>query len=322
MRIPIVVACLSSIALASGIARAQACPSDPALVRAAEGLIAAAEPPASAALLEVVRRAGSDAPVVDALVITDGDPARRDRFVARVAARRRVPIACGEARRGERWLVLVAPRAGRLVRLPSGALRVELAEGWTAPRVFARDAEGRAWQEAASGELFLPPDLVAPIDVQLVAEGPSGPRPVAELRIGEGARPLVPDSDEPLAARLAGLRARAGVGALRPNRLLEAVAEAHAEEVCRDGRVAHVSSDDADPRERLARAGLRARHVGEVIAQVGDPSHAYAALLRSPSHRAALTDPRFTDVGLGRASAGGRACVVGLLAAWPRPVPY
>lgn len=320
MRATLFIVCLSS--LASGVAQAQACPSDPALVRAAEALIAAGEAPSSATLLEVVRSAGSDAPVVDALVIADGDSSRRDRFVARVAARRRVALACGEARLGERWLVLVAPRAGRLVLLPSGALRVELAEGWTAARVFARDAEGRAWQDEAAGELTLPPDLVAPIDVQLVAEGPSGPRPVAELRVGEGVAPIVPDSDEPLATRLAALRQRAGLGALRPNRLLAAVAEAHAEEVCREGRVAHLSSEEADPRERLARAGLRARHVGEVIARVGDPSHAFAALLRSPSHRAALTDPRFTDVGLARVRAGDRACVVGLLAAWPRAVPY
>jgi uncharacterized protein YkwD len=320
VRAALFIVCLSS--LPGGVAHAQPCSSDPALARAAEALLAAAEPPTSATLLEVVRSAGSDAPVVDALVIADGDPARRDRFVARVAARRRAPLACGEARLGERWLVLVAPRAGRLLLLPSGALRVELAEGWTAPRVFARDAEGVTWQDEVAGEVRLPPELVAPVDVQLVAEGPSGPRPVAELRVGEGAAVIVPDSDESLEARLAGLRERAGLGALRPNRLLASVAEAHAEEVCREGRVAHVSSDDADPRERLARAGLRARHVGEVIARVGDPADAYAALLRSPSHRAALTDPRFTDVGLARASAGGHACVVGLLAAWPRPVPY
>lgn len=299
---------------------ALACAEDPALARAAEALVDR-EPPSSPELLAAVRAADSDAPVVDALVIRDGDPSRRARFLERVAARRSAPLACGDARRDGRWLVLVAPRAGRIELLPSGAIRVELADGWTAPRIFARDAQGRTWNEAPRGELTLPEELERPVLVQLVAEGPSGPRPVAERQVGEGEVAVVPDSDEPLADRIVRLRERGRLGALRENRLLARVARAHAERICREGRVAHVV-DEGDPRERLARAGLRARHVGEVIARAEDPSRAYAALLGSPSHRAALTDRRFTDVGLGVAEARGDSCVVVLLAAWPRPVPH
>lgn len=304
-------------------ANAQACASDPALTRAAETLIDAPRPPDAAELLEAARAAGADAPVVDALIIRDGDVERRDRFLARVAARRGAAMACGEARRTDRWLILAAPRAAHLELLPNGALRVTLAPGWVEPRLFARDALGRVWQRSvrSGAEIVLPDELAPPVDAQLVAEGPRGPRPLAVLRLGGGAAHMVPDSDEPILARLARLRERGQHGALRDNRLLARVAEAHADEVCADGRVAHVT-DGVDPRERLARAGLRARHVGEVIARVDDLGRAYGALLQSPSHRAALIDPRFTDVGIGTAESAGRTCVVVLLAAWPRAVPY
>lgn len=300
--------------------RAEACTEDPALGRAAELLVDRPEPWGPTALLEAAREAGSDAPVVDALIIRDGNVGRRDRFLARVAARRHAPLDCGEARRENRWLVLVAPRAGRIELLERGRLRITLAEGWRSPRIVARDARGDIWQASVSGELTLPEVLERPVVVQLVAEGPSGPRPVAERRIGQGLALVVPDSDEPLDRRLATLRERSGLGALRENRLIARVASAHARAVCEAGQVAHII-DERDPRQRLVRAGLRARHVGEVIARAEDPSRAYAALLASPSHRAALTDRRFTDVGIGLAESAGQSCVVVLLAAWPRAVP-
>jgi uncharacterized protein YkwD len=63
--------------------------------------------------------------------------------------------------------------------------------------------------------------------------------------------------------------------------------------------------------------------VGEAVARASDEPSATAALLASPSHRRALVDRRFTDVGLGRARASdGHTCLVVLLAAWPRIVPH
>jgi len=59
-----------------------------------------------------------------------------------------------------------------------------------------------------------------------------------------------------------------------------------------------------------------------VVARAEDAARAYDALLRSPSHRAALTDVRFTDAGLGESrDAQGSTCLVVVLAAWPRAVP-
>lgn len=311
-------------ALAPSFARAQACTRDDALTRAAEAMLAREAPPSSEELLALVHAAGSDAPAVDALVIRDADPARRERFVERVARRRASPLACGEARDRGRWLVLVAPSAGRIEPTGPATVRVELARGWTDGHLYVEDARGALWQtEARAGEvLTIPDELVPPLRTQLVAEGPSGPQPVAERSLGAGVASVVADSDEPVRARLASLRRAERAGELRDNRLLSRVAEEHASRVCQDGRVSHLD-EEGDPRERLARAGLRARHVGEVVARAEDPSRAYAAFLRSPSHRAALADRRFTDVGVGRSEdARGRTCLVVLLAAWPRPTPY
>ncbi len=308
------------LALAPAVAAAQPCAPDVALDRAALALLDEEVTPA--ALVEAARAAGSDAPVLDSILIRDGDPARRERFLARVRARRGAPLACGEARAEDRWLVLAAPRAGRL-ELAEGGLRVELEAGWRDPRLFVQDARGRVWQRAVRPRelVGLPADLEAPLRAQLVAHGPGGPRPVAERRIGEGEERASPPADGPVLDRIAALRASEGLGALRENRLLGRVARAHAERVCREGRVSHLAGD-GDPEDRLAEAGLRARHVGEAIARAADAPRAYAALLRSPSHRAALTDRRFTDAGIGRArDASGASCLVVLLAAWPRPVP-
>lgn len=333
---PALVACVALLlALLASVRPAEAqveCAPDLALRHAAEALLAQPGPPNGADVLEAARAAGSDVPVIDALVIRDGDPARRARFLDRTRARRDGELVCGEARAEERWLVLVAPRVGHLEPLGAGALRVELAAGWSAGRLYAEDAIGEVWETDApdGARVELPADLVAPVRVQLVASGPGGPRPVAErmLVAAEEApledaqdgppRRVVAESDQPLAARLTTLRRGRE---LRDNRLLTRVATEHAEVLCRAGRVSHVS-DEGDPEARLARAGLRARHVGEVVARAEDVGGAYAALLRSPSHRAALTDRRFTDAGIGQAhDAERRTCLVILLAAWPRPAP-
>lgn len=310
-----------ALLLAPAWVHAQDCEPDAALERAAEILVARDEAPSATELLATVREAGSDVPVVDALMVRDGDSERRARFLLRSRQRRDGPLACGDARLGDRWLVLAGPRAGRLAVLGSGAVRVELAPGFREARLHAQDATGALWQaEAHDGaRVTLPSELVAPIRVQLVATGPSGPRPVAErLLTADDAPPTeVARSDRPIGERLTALRR----SELRGNRLLGRVASAHAEEVCRAGRVSHLAPT-GDPRERLARAGLRARHVGEVVARAEDADRAYAAFLRSPSHRAALADRRFTDVGIGQAEdTDGRTCLVVLLAAWPRAVP-
>lgn len=297
-------------------ARAQGCEDDRRLSRAAAALLLEGGAPSRERVLVEARRAGSQLPVVHAL-LTREEPRRRRAFLARIAARAHAPLRCGEARSEGRVLVLAGPAAGRL-RVERGAVRITLAEGWSDPVLYLRDADGRARAAPVrSRRVELPRDLAEPFDLQLVATGPDGPRPVAERRSAEPAGRTA--GDGPVEARLAQLR---GGRELRANRLLGRVADAHAARICARGRVAHVD-EQGDPRERLARAGIRARHVGETAARSPSEAEAFDAMVRSPSHRAALTDRRFTDVGFGRArDRRGRACLVVLLASWPRAVPY
>jgi hypothetical protein len=317
---------LSSFALqaVAASAAAQDCVVDDALTRAAAELLLDGEAPTAESLLDASRRAGSDAPLVRGFLGGEGDAAGRASFLRRGRAELDAALACGEARSEGRSLLLVAPRGGHLVLADEG-LRVELEPGWREPIVHVRDAHGELWQATvAHGDTVrVPADLDPPLDVQLVARGPRGPRPVAERALGEpSATPIDPAVDGAPIDRVALLRADAGARELRPNRLLEQVASRYAEEVCAAGRVTHIGSD-GDPEERLARAGVRARHVGETVARAEDVTAAIAATLRSPSHRAALSDRRFTDVGLSTATdAAGRTCLVVLLAAWPRAVPF
>lgn len=294
-------------------------------------------------LLAAARRAGSDAPSVHALVIADGGEERIAPWLARLAARLQAPVTCGQARRDERIWVLAAPRAGTLRLDPvAGRVRIELAPGWSDPVLVVEDAEGFVARVVPyEGYAELPEELAPPFRLQLVARGPDGPRPVAERAWGtsappveicgpDGPRPVPEDAVgtagtsepielEPVDVSVDALRRRAGVGPLRRHRLLEAAARQHAEAVCRVGRAAHELEPGADPRARLRAHGVTARQVGEVVARGADRVAAFAALLRSPVHRSAIVDRRFTDVGIGSAfDARGRACLVVLLAAWPR----
>jgi uncharacterized protein YkwD len=65
---------------------------------------------------------------------------------------------------------------------------------------------------------------------------------------------------------------------------------------------------------------VEARHVGEVVSRAGDEEGAWRALTASPSHRAALGDRRFTDVGIAAIEAHGHTCLVVVIASWPRRI--
>jgi uncharacterized protein YkwD len=145
-------------------------------------------------------------------------------------------------------------------------------------------------------------------------------------RISEAIHPVAgPATDAAsggeLSRRLLALRAERGRGRLRENRLLREAANLHATEVCAKGRVAHEVEPGVGPDERLARAGLDARVLGEAIARAEGTQSALDALKNSPSHLFTLLDPRFTDFGIGVArDSAQKYCFVVLLCAWPRYV--
>ena len=127
---------------------------------------------------------------------------------------------------------------------------------------------------------------------------------------------------EQLLSRIDSYRRQHGVGGVRINDLLSHSAQRHAEHVCELGRVAHRLDGGDDPETRLREEHIEARAVGEAIARADSADAALTAVFDSPSHRAAVTERRFTDAGVGQAlDQKGHTCLVVLLAAWPRRIP-
>ena len=308
-----------------GTARALDCERDDALSRAAASLLGEGSL-SPGAILRAARSEGSGAPAVHALRDPDVDDARVGSWLRELALRSDAPIACGEAQGDAGRLVLAAARAGVLaVDAETGTVRGSLSEGFSRPEMVVRDAEGALHRVGLSVDQLgagvpLPEGVTLPAVVQLVAHGPHGPLPVAERVVGRasgGGTMMVGDSD-PL-TRLGHLRDLRGASPLRENRLLAREARRHAERVCAERRVAHTLEPGEDPERRLARRGIRARVVGEVVARASSSGAAMDALVRSPSHHLTLVDRRFTDAGLGTATDDtGHTCLVVLLAAWPR----
>ncbi len=250
------------------------------------------------------------------------------------------PLVCGEASSETRRLVLVSARGGELVR-DGELIRGRLAPGFRAPHLVVETGEGRVQRidvgvSRLEQGVRLDPTLAAR-RVQLVADGPRGPRPVAELQLdgelirvpaasaptdGDGPRGARSLPLEALLAKLDGFRQSEGVGTLRPNQALARSAQRHAHRVCELGQVGHRLERGGDPETRLRDERIAARSVGEAIARAESAEAALRAIFASPSHRLAVTDRRFTDVGVGQAvDAKGHTCVVLLMASWPRRLP-
>jgi uncharacterized protein YkwD len=249
------------------------------------------------------------------------------------------PLSCGEARSESRRLVLVSARGGRLT-LARGVITGKLAPGFRAPHLVLEDSDGVTRRmELRSDQLArgvpLPKEQTF-TRIQLVAEGPAGPRPIAELWLSAEAANQRAESEalpaaepaprersrESLYGRLTAFRRREGAGGLRTNQLLSTSAQRHATRVCELGKVAHRLSEGEDPETRLREEHIEARSVGEAIARAGSADAALSAVFDSPSHRMAVTERAFTDVGIGQASDDkGHTCLVVLLAAWPRRIP-
>jgi uncharacterized protein YkwD len=268
------------------------------------------------------------------------DDARLIEWLKGIADRADGPLVCGEAASESRRLVLVAVRGGRL-KLGGHRISGELSPGFRSPELVleGRDGEIRripVSQSALAAGVKLEEGFELR-RVQLLAEGVGGPRPVAELVPDPEARrvPIAAswtNVEEPrgprarptsaLLARIDGYRREHGVSGLRSNDLLSHSAQRHAQRVCELGRVAHRLREGEDPETRLREEHIEARAVGEAIARAESADAALSAVFDSPSHRAAVTERRFTDAGVGQAlDAKGHTCLVVLLAAWPRRTP-
>lgn len=335
-------------------ARALPCGPDPTLSEVAASLLLSGGSPSPGALEEALRAHGSDLRAAHAYRVrldAGGGSRAADARVARwlddLRARADAPLVCGEATGPAQRLVVAAVRAGTLEVVGEARARIDLTAGFGDPRLIIEGADGQLVEVRPGGAslpatLELPEDVELPARVQLLATGPAGPRPIAERVVGAEsasidrapaaqraarARRDRPNRRLPAEASLldavASLRSADGGSPLRPNRLLAEEAQRHARAVCRAGRVVHELAPGADPERRLRARNVVARIVGEVVARSPNGAvSAVDALALSPSHRMTLIDRRFTDVGVGAGrDRAGRACVVVLLAAWPRIVP-
>lgn len=86
---------------------------------------------------------------------------------------------------------------------------------------------------------------------------------------------------------------------VRPNAVLERAAAAHAQDMARQGYLAHRARDGSNPGQRASRAGYRWQAVGENLASGAlSAQEVVAGWLRSPDHCANLMQPAFTEMGV------------------------
>ncbi len=318
MRLVLSVSTILALAPVTAVhAQIEGCADDARLSEAAAAL-ALETAPDEETLMALVRASGSEAPRAHALSVAESDTARVAEWLATLTERGETPLACGEARSGAQRVIVAAPAAATLA-VDGTHVSGHIASGWHDPLLYAEDADGEVHVMELTSPTFatsLPAGIDA-VRVQVVARGPDGPRPVAERVLGvrevDGLA-----SDDPR-ERVEQMRHGAGAPVLRTSRMFDRIAAAHAEAICAAGEAAHELEPGRDPSARLREEGVVARHVGEVASRGIDVAHALDALGQSPSHRAALIDRRFTDLGIGTATGeDGYECVVVILTAWPR----
>jgi uncharacterized protein YkwD len=204
------------------------------------------------------------------------------------------------ARAGQ-WLTVEAR-----LRVPASGGRVVVMHAAEAPRTVP------SWFDGTTLRARFAPDRPGEIAVQVVADLPTGPRPVLEATVfadveppsheeprpapGEDAAPGAGD-DARLAAMVAAARASAGLGPLARDGRLDAVARAHATRMAAAHDLAH-DAGDGDPVDRLRAAGLDPRDTGENLAHAATVPLAHRSLWASPSHRANLLGRDYDRLGV------------------------
>lgn len=94
-------------------------------------------------------------------------------------------------------------------------------------------------------------------------------------------------------------RAEAGLAILARSGHLDAVAQAHAEDMARRGYFSHTTPEGRTFTQRLSAAGVTYRTAGENIAGNGSAAGAVTAWLGSSGHRANMLNPSFGQLGVG-----------------------
>lgn len=95
-------------------------------------------------------------------------------------------------------------------------------------------------------------------------------------------------------------RAQNDVGTLAENAQLDAAAQAKANDMAAKGYFAHRSPDGKEPWDFIAAAGYNYQYAGENLAvRFVDSKDVVNAWMASPTHRANIVKPQYTQVGIG-----------------------
>lgn len=275
---------------------------------------------------------------------TLGDAAmtKLDAWLGEPARTRRCGVASAAAPDGSTTLVVVTVDAlADLAPLPTRArtgqwlsLEARLRTAARGASVVVLGPNGGArtvpsWVEGSTVHARFAAEAPGQLSVQVVADLPTGPRPVIEADVLVDVDPATSPTvgaapgedtagggsdDDALIRMVAAARSEAGMGAFVRDARLDAIARAHAQHMASVHELAH-DAGDGDPSERLRQSGLDARALGENVAHASTVALAHRALWRSPSHRMNLLRPDFDRVGLAVArDSSGEAWVVELFA--------
>jgi uncharacterized protein YkwD len=105
-------------------------------------------------------------------------------------------------------------------------------------------------------------------------------------------------------------RAAQGLGPLRTDPELAAVARAHSRDMFARGYFSHVTPEGKDPFDRIRQAQVRYITAGENLALAPTLQQAHQGLMNSPGHRANILRPAFGRVGIGIVDGGMRGQMV------------
>lgn len=194
-------ASILSCALAPQLAAAQAvaatpapitCAADSQLTEAAAELLLARTPlPSAQALSEAVRAAGSDGVGLHALFVPAGsEPDAEQKWLTTLRSRVDGQLYCGRADNEAGRLLIVLGRGAELAPIDARAriVRGQLHAGFAQAELVIEDGDAQLVRVGVNPDslrkgIELAPELELPLKVQLVARGPSGPRPVAERQL-------------------------------------------------------------------------------------------------------------------------------------------
>ena len=220
----------------------------------------------------------------------------------------------------ERQIDLVSPVPQQLSLGSATPLRFTLRDGWHRPRLLVQYPSGLTRRmtpvEGAGGWFTVIPagSDTGETTLQVLAEGPLGPRVAAQMPIWIGARatvqerPLAPDESNITNSREAeahlfesinSTRTQNGLATLEWDTALAGVARDHSVDMVEHGFFGHVSPTRGNLQQRLADAGFTTSVARENVARDTSLTHAHGSLIASPGHRANVLAPDVDRIGIG-----------------------